>query len=199
MALNLQLTVIFKFHSGKWMKLALYIVPLLSSLLISILPLAFGQISLAEGSCWFKEWTPLGLQWAYITNYGWIMATIVYCTIVFTSVTFYLIIQRSLFRSSFQGMKSGSLEVKTRTIIKLLMYPLIPIICYALVLVKLALAGLGIKLAEETGYSLNIAATFFKGFQGFFNATLFLFNSLLYREARLAFESSISRKESQRI
>ncbi|KAI9297870.1 hypothetical protein K502DRAFT_61269 [Neoconidiobolus thromboides FSU 785] len=187
-ALNLVLTIIFKIYCGQYMKLALYIVPFLISLIVSILPLAFKQISFRTASCWFREEEPEGLNWAYATNYIWIMITIVFCTMVFLSVTFYLIIQRSIFRSSYQGMETDKLEIKTQTIIKLLMYPLTPIICYTLIMVKLILISRGVVLEPEADYSLNITATFFKGFQGFFNASIFLSNSLLYKEAELAFK-----------
>ncbi|KAI9297849.1 hypothetical protein K502DRAFT_362887 [Neoconidiobolus thromboides FSU 785] len=166
------------------LKYAYYIVPLILSLVLSILPVVLGEIIFTSGegsTCWFNEDETSGFVWAYAVNYAWILFSIIFCTFVFATVSFNLFYEKYKLNTSFD--KKTVTNVNKCVIIRLLMFSLIPIVCY-IVLVFRLLFGKSFTFDQE--FQTSIASSFFKGLQGFFNASLFLYNSLLYKEAEKA-------------
>ncbi|KAI9297845.1 hypothetical protein K502DRAFT_346633 [Neoconidiobolus thromboides FSU 785] len=188
--LNLYLMVVHKYYIGRCFRYFLYIAPFLISLILTLIPLIMNKLVLIEGDnggCWYNE-AEDGIYWAYFTNYGWIIFSIVFCTFVFVSVLSNLVYNKYSFTSNFKDSNVKN-EINKYIIIRLLMFPLIPIVCYFLLVLRLICMskfGESFNLSDDFFEQTNIAMSFFKGFQGFLNGSLFLYNKVLYKEAERA-------------
>ncbi|KAI9297846.1 hypothetical protein K502DRAFT_346634 [Neoconidiobolus thromboides FSU 785] len=184
--LNLYITVVYRYYVGRKLTYSYYLVPLLLSIVLSSAPLVFKKINLSgsegEATCWFDEGTMDGILWAYSVNYGWIIFSILFCLFICVRVTSFLLFESNFFKSDLK-MKQITIQANRKVIIRLLIFPLIPIICYTTLIIKLVFA---VRFSKDLGAKISIASSFFKGLQGFLNGSLFLYNSIFYKEVERA-------------
>ncbi|KAI9291659.1 hypothetical protein K502DRAFT_368263 [Neoconidiobolus thromboides FSU 785] len=178
-AVNLQITFIHKAYANRYTIWAYYTCPAFFALLLSLLPVFVGQIGLhQEGdtvSCWYKAETS-GTIWSYTTFYGWILFGIFYCFCVITTIISLHYLRRYYFKSEFANSIANGNNKSNTAILRVLLYPGVPVVCYFCIMVKLFS---GIQSTD-----LTIAADFFQSLQGFLNSIIFLTSPTFLQEIR---------------
>ena len=101
-----------------------------ASLFLSFLPMTTGSYGPAGQWCWISAATKFGVVWRYTTLYG---PLIFFFTLI---IVIYIFIGRALYRDRLTTNPTGRQSSKKKVIFKLILYPVVMIICYTPALIN---------------------------------------------------------------
>jgi hypothetical protein len=142
-AFNLQVIFVHNYIDTKRFEKYYIIIPLILSLILSILPVSFGVLGYDEKeiSCWYKNGsTTDALIWQWTTLHGWILLSILYCLYSVIAVIIRLQVSTRHFIKMNQFSPNSSSLIQDRSyrrqliinqaVKRIILYPIVPILTF---------------------------------------------------------------------
>ncbi|KAK9686962.1 hypothetical protein K7432_014965, partial [Basidiobolus ranarum] len=151
-----------------------YTISVFLSLLISITPFfegKYGFYTISQTCWWTNGYTPKTILWEWMTYLGWIAASVIYCLIAVSLVTYKLIKESRIIREQIQHTISQELgsewQGKTnidrdvlKAVRRIVLYPIIPIFTQ------------GVNIIQEMDIYMHRRANFYLFFLAYFAGAL---------------------------
>ncbi|KAI9298381.1 hypothetical protein K502DRAFT_255860 [Neoconidiobolus thromboides FSU 785] len=174
------LNIVYEYRLSKIAKYIVYLLPLLISLLTSLLPIIFNKIN-TQGTCGYNS-NYDGLLWFIVSNFMAIFIACCLCPIIYGMIIHYLLKKHYQLRYNNSYLLKSQYQFQFITYLRLIFYSLVPIVSHSINIFMSIMRLANIPLSITTIHRLSYFGNFLIGTQGFINSILFLTNSIFLKE-----------------